>query len=112
MSREENRPIYSFYDGPPFATGMPHYGHILAGTIKVRMSFPFLTRAQGLVVVPCSHSRLGSLFPSTQTLGSSVQVQARACAETKFVALGLATIAHSLLPHPTSSHPQSLTEPL
>ena len=25
---------YVFYDGPPFATGMPHYGHILAGTIK------------------------------------------------------------------------------
>ena len=25
---------YSFYDGPPFATGVPHYGHILAGTIK------------------------------------------------------------------------------
>lgn len=23
-----------FYDGPPFATGLPHYGHILAGTIK------------------------------------------------------------------------------
>ena len=23
-----------FFDGPPFATGMPHYGHILAGTIK------------------------------------------------------------------------------
>jgi isoleucyl-tRNA synthetase len=22
------------YDGPPFATGLPHYGHILAGTIK------------------------------------------------------------------------------
>jgi len=22
-------------DGPPFATGLPHYGHILAGTIKV-----------------------------------------------------------------------------
>ena len=27
---------YSFYDGPPFATGLPHYGHILAGTIKVK----------------------------------------------------------------------------
>lgn len=27
-------PIFSFYDGPPFATGLPHYGHILAGTIK------------------------------------------------------------------------------
>jgi len=26
---------YTFYDGPPFATGLPHYGHILAGTIKV-----------------------------------------------------------------------------
>lgn len=33
----ENRndsPEYTFYDGPPFATGTPHYGHILAGTIK------------------------------------------------------------------------------
>lgn len=29
------RPEYSFYDGPPFATGLPHYGHLLAGTIKV-----------------------------------------------------------------------------
>ena len=25
---------YKFYDGPPFATGLPHYGHLLAGTIK------------------------------------------------------------------------------
>jgi len=25
---------YRFYDGPPFATGTPHYGHLLAGTIK------------------------------------------------------------------------------
>ncbi len=25
---------YTFYDGPPFATGLPHMGHILAGTIK------------------------------------------------------------------------------
>ncbi len=25
---------YVFYDGPPFATGMPHYGHFLASTIK------------------------------------------------------------------------------
>lgn len=28
------QPHYSFYDGPPFATGLPHYGHHLAGTIK------------------------------------------------------------------------------
>ncbi|MEC9383951.1 MAG: class I tRNA ligase family protein, partial [SAR324 cluster bacterium] len=25
---------FSFYDGPLFATGLPHYGHLLAGTIK------------------------------------------------------------------------------
>ncbi len=33
----ERRPVeseYTFYDGPPFATGSPHYGHILAGVIK------------------------------------------------------------------------------
>ena len=27
-------PKYTFYDGPPFATGLPHYGHITAGTLK------------------------------------------------------------------------------
>ncbi len=25
---------YIFYDGPPFATGLPHYGHLVQGTIK------------------------------------------------------------------------------
>lgn len=25
---------FTFFDGPPFATGMPHHGHLLAGTIK------------------------------------------------------------------------------
>ncbi len=25
---------YSFYDGPPFATGLPHYGHIVGSMIK------------------------------------------------------------------------------
>ncbi|MCQ2107255.1 MAG: isoleucine--tRNA ligase [Fibrobacter sp.] len=32
-SRPATEP-YTFYDGPPFATGLPHYGHLLAGTIK------------------------------------------------------------------------------
>ena len=31
---KKNKPFFSFYDGPPFATGLPHYGHILASTIK------------------------------------------------------------------------------
>ncbi|MES1907208.1 MAG: hypothetical protein MHM6MM_000370 [Cercozoa sp. M6MM] len=34
LRRSEGRPPFTFYDGPPFATGLPHYGHILAGTIK------------------------------------------------------------------------------
>uniref|UniRef100_A0A4W6DYM2 Isoleucine--tRNA ligase, cytoplasmic n=1 Tax=Lates calcarifer TaxID=8187 RepID=A0A4W6DYM2_LATCA len=34
LRQSKNRPKYTFYDGPPFATGLPHYGHILAGTIK------------------------------------------------------------------------------
>ncbi|CAH0724977.1 unnamed protein product, partial [Brenthis ino] len=34
LKQSKNKPKYSFYDGPPFATGLPHYGHILAGTIK------------------------------------------------------------------------------
>lgn len=25
---------YAFYDGPPFATGLPHYGHLVASTLK------------------------------------------------------------------------------
>ncbi|MFZ9886333.1 MAG: class I tRNA ligase family protein, partial [Myxococcota bacterium] len=25
---------YVFYDGPPFATGLPHYGHFVASTLK------------------------------------------------------------------------------
>lgn len=33
-ARNKDKPEYSFYDGPPFATGLPHYGHITAGTIK------------------------------------------------------------------------------
>lgn len=34
LKQSRGRPRFSFYDGPPFATGLPHYGHILAGTIK------------------------------------------------------------------------------
>ena len=34
MEQRKDAPEYVFYDGPPFATGLPHYGHLLAGTIK------------------------------------------------------------------------------
>ena len=35
LRRTEGKKPYVFYDGPPFATGLPHYGHLLAGTLKV-----------------------------------------------------------------------------
>ena len=34
VENREGAEEFNFYDGPPFATGTPHYGHILAGTIK------------------------------------------------------------------------------
>jgi isoleucyl-tRNA synthetase len=34
IQNRKSAPIFRSYDGPPFATGLPHYGHILAGTIK------------------------------------------------------------------------------
>ena len=35
LELSKGKPSFTFYDGPPFATGLPHYGHIAAGTIKV-----------------------------------------------------------------------------
>ena len=40
VRQSKDKPVWSFYDGPPFATGLPHYGHLLAGTIKVRCAAP------------------------------------------------------------------------
>ena len=34
LDQNRDKPVYSFYDGPPFATGTPHYGHIVASTMK------------------------------------------------------------------------------
>lgn len=34
LHKTQNQPTYTFYDGPPFATGLPHHGHLLASTIK------------------------------------------------------------------------------
>ena len=34
LSARKDVDEFVFYDGPPFATGLPHYGHLLAGTIK------------------------------------------------------------------------------
>ncbi|PIU24341.1 isoleucine--tRNA ligase [Candidatus Berkelbacteria bacterium CG08_land_8_20_14_0_20_39_8] len=34
LENRQNSPLYVFYDGPPFATGTPHYGHIVASLMK------------------------------------------------------------------------------
>ncbi len=34
IDRRDGAPEYVFYDGPPFANGLPHYGHLLTGYVK------------------------------------------------------------------------------
>lgn len=34
VTQRKGKPLYSFYDGPPFANGTPHHGHLLASTSK------------------------------------------------------------------------------
>ncbi len=34
IARRAGAPEFVFYDGPPFANGLPHYGHLLTGYVK------------------------------------------------------------------------------
>ena len=34
IAQRENAQEFVFYDGPPFATGLPHFGHFIPSTIK------------------------------------------------------------------------------
>ncbi len=34
VERQAPKGDYLFYDGPPFATGLPHYGHLVSGLMK------------------------------------------------------------------------------
>jgi len=34
LEKNKKRKAFVFYDGPPFATGLPHYGHILSSVAK------------------------------------------------------------------------------
>jgi isoleucyl-tRNA synthetase len=34
IKNRDGREDFTFYDGPPFANGLPHYGHLLASYIK------------------------------------------------------------------------------
>ncbi|MBL6988807.1 MAG: isoleucine--tRNA ligase [Bacteriovoracaceae bacterium] len=34
LEKTKDNKTYIFYDGPPFATGLPHHGHLVASTLK------------------------------------------------------------------------------
>src|ERR1041384_8578202 len=34
VEQRAGAPLYAFDDGPPFATGLPHYGHVLTSYMK------------------------------------------------------------------------------
>ncbi|MCC2631149.1 MAG: Isoleucyl-tRNA synthetase, isoleucyl-tRNA synthetase, partial [Candidatus Paceibacter sp.] len=34
LEKDSPKGEFVFYDGPPFATGLPHYGHLIGGTMK------------------------------------------------------------------------------
>lgn len=34
LEQRKGSPLFSFYDGPPFATGLPHYGIFWLGPSK------------------------------------------------------------------------------
>jgi isoleucyl-tRNA synthetase len=34
LDKTKDKEPYIFYDGPPFATGLPHHGHLVASTLK------------------------------------------------------------------------------
>ena len=34
VANNKNKPEFRFFDGPPFATGLPHFGHIMISQVK------------------------------------------------------------------------------
>ncbi len=44
VAARKGRPKYVFFDGPPFANGLPHYGHILANALKDAVTRYFTMR--------------------------------------------------------------------
>ncbi len=45
LKQRQNATRYTFYDGPPFANGLPHYGHLVTSVIKD--AIPRLKTMQG-----------------------------------------------------------------
>ena len=67
---------FVFYDGPPFANGTPHYGHIMVSYVKdVVARFQTMSgkKVERRLGWDCHADRpLGRLFPRLQNHGSAV----------------------------------------
>lgn len=75
-SKEES---FSFYDGPPFATGLPHYGHLLAGTIKdviPRYQTMCGKRVERRFGWDCHGLPIENIIEKENNLGSKKQIEA------------------------------------
>ena len=48
ISNRDKSKEFVFYDGPPFANGLPHYGHILTGFVKDIIIYTKSTRTRTL----------------------------------------------------------------
>ena len=71
LKLSEGKPLYTFYDGPPFATGLPHYGHIAAGTIKVSLETKKREKTQGhLQLIICSSLGLAVYMRAKQEVAT------------------------------------------
>jgi isoleucyl-tRNA synthetase len=78
LARKGHKP-FVFYDGPPFATGLPHYGHLLAGTIKDIV--PRYFAMQGFDVErrfgwDCHGLPIESLIEKELSLGGKAEIEA------------------------------------
>ncbi len=76
--RPESDP-YVFYDGPPFATGTPHYGHIVAGTMKDVVPRYWTMRGKRVERVwgwDCHGLPIENLIEKDLDLGSRDKIQA------------------------------------
>lgn len=70
---------YTFYDGPPFATGLPHYGHLLQSALKDAV--PRYWTMQGYRVPrrwgwDCHGLPIENLIEKDLKLGSKKQIEA------------------------------------
>lgn len=93
LRQSEGKPLYTFYDGPPFATGLPHHGHILMGTVKVR--FPYASCQQTATGQQAEHPLLPRRTSSLVTLTLPASTSSVALAGTRMVCLSSTRLTKS-----------------